>query len=248
MGYNAGFDRLAEKYDKFHKAHESFAEIVERWCPRSNDLRFLDVGCGTGTETRQVMQTLGCVAVGVDVALGMLRKAKRKGEGAFWIRGEAERLPFLSGAFRCVGCFFSAHHFSDLERAASELWRVLCGSGVALVFTISHEQMGRSAEHLYLPEVADWDVRHVPEVVALCDIMRRQGFWVGVEEIHYETRRVDDNFVKRIRNRYRFALQQMSAECIDAGVKRIEADLRMGRGRRDEMMCTVLVCAKGDGD
>src|ERR1035437_5384966 len=85
--------------------------------------RVLDIGCGTGTLTRQIACSLPdtqrlCV-VGVDAARAMIAVARRKAKRLPNIAFEAvlaEQLPFADGSFdRAVSTLFFHHINADLK-------------------------------------------------------------------------------------------------------------------------------------
>ena len=109
-------------------------------------VRVLDVGCGTGTLTRQIARALpdpqrSCV-VGVDAATAMIAVARRKAQGLPNIAFEAalaEQLPFADGSFdRAVSTMFFHHINADLKsRALDEMWRTLVPGGTAVVADVT---------------------------------------------------------------------------------------------------------------
>ena len=96
-------------------------------------MRVLELGCGTGEFTRRVAPA-GPSLVALDLSAELLARARaRVLDGARFVRGNAEALPFPAGAFDVVyGC--SVLHHLDLEMALGEVRRVL-GPGGRLVFS-----------------------------------------------------------------------------------------------------------------
>ena len=97
----------------------------------------LDVGCGAGGSLRRFVQHHGSPArsVGLDISLGMLRRAggdadvARAGGRVNWILGDAESLPFTATSFDVVICVNSLSHLKSLDRALRNLRRVLRRGG-----------------------------------------------------------------------------------------------------------------------
>jgi ubiquinone/menaquinone biosynthesis C-methylase UbiE len=111
----------------------------------SGPLSVLDVGCGTGTLTRQLIAALpaggGRWVVGVDAAEAMIRVARRKGAGLPGLQFDAalaEDLPYPAGCFdRAVSTFFFHHLDLGLKRRSlAELWRVLRPGGRAVIVDV----------------------------------------------------------------------------------------------------------------
>ncbi len=91
-------------------------------------LRILDVGCGTGEMAFALRSAFpDAKVVGLDLAPGMLRQARRKGdwrEKMVWVRGDAERLPFADASFDLVTCANSLIFYPAPVIALGEMRRV----------------------------------------------------------------------------------------------------------------------------
>jgi len=108
--------------------------------------RVIDVGCGTGTLTREIAGAVPgdrppCV-VGVDAATGMIAVARRKAKQLPNIAFEAalaEQLPFSEGSFDCALSTMFFHHINaDLKcRTLNEIWRTLVPGGRTVIVDVS---------------------------------------------------------------------------------------------------------------
>lgn len=105
----------------------------------------LDVGCGTGTLTRQIFDALPDGAnryvVGIDAAEAMITVAARKTgnrPGLAFTAALAEDLPYPTASFdRAVSTFFFHHLNADLKvRSLNELWRILRPGGSAIILDV----------------------------------------------------------------------------------------------------------------
>ena len=91
---------------------------------------FLDIGCGTGWAVRRVAYLLGTEgrAHGIDISPGMIERARAASTGignvAFHV-ANSEKLPFEDGAFDCIICTLSFHHYFHPSRVLDEVSRVL---------------------------------------------------------------------------------------------------------------------------
>jgi SAM-dependent methyltransferase len=113
--------------------------------------RALDVACGTGMSTRALVEIAGDV-VGMDGSAEMLHAA-RNVDGARFVRGEAELLPFAQGVFDAITCC-SAVHWFDQQRFFAEAARVLSPDGWIVLY--DHFYIG---EMIDVPEFAEWTGR-----------------------------------------------------------------------------------------
>ena len=111
--------------------------LRERVRPRPGDVA-LDVACGPGNTTRRLAKDIGDgLVVGSDVSPSMLARAVRDtpGEGAAYVRADAEALPFRDGSFDVVTCYGALYLMADPFAAVDELLRVLAPGGRLALLT-----------------------------------------------------------------------------------------------------------------
>lgn len=103
----------------------------------------LDVGCGEGRHSWEVLRRNGCLICALDIGEESMVKAgyvfrlmdeqgESKGRWAL-LRGDAMSLPFRDGCFDRVICSEVLEHLPDDERGIRELVRVLKGDGVLAI-------------------------------------------------------------------------------------------------------------------
>ena len=111
-------------------AFEAVAEVAPR--------RVLEVGCGPGEASERIARELGAEVVALDVSPRMAELARRRGVDARV--GDVQRLPFADGEFDCALAAWMLFHVADLDRALSELARVLRPGGrlVAATNSVAH--------------------------------------------------------------------------------------------------------------
>ena len=108
--------------------------------------RALDVGCGTGRHTLNLLINGAAHVVGVDASPGMLAKAREKlahfmpHRLALVEHGDLARLPFDDASFDVVVCALVLEHADDLRAPYAEFARVLKPGGHVVVSDI-HAQM-----------------------------------------------------------------------------------------------------------
>jgi len=122
------FDRIAPVYDAMNRTMT--AGLDQRWRRTTaaavvhpgDDV--LDACCATGGLAIACARTGGTVT-GLDFSERMLERARRKAAGLKWVRGDLLALPFADGSFDAATVGFGVRNVEDLERALSELRRVL---------------------------------------------------------------------------------------------------------------------------
>ncbi len=96
----------------------------------------LDGGCGHGLEL-QALSAAGLKPVGVDVSAEMLRVARGTAPAARLLQADLTRLPLASASLDGVWSLHALLHVLDLDRALSEVARVLrSGAPAALTFAV----------------------------------------------------------------------------------------------------------------
>ena len=108
--------------------------------PSVQGLQGLDVGCGEGTNTREVAER-GARMTGIDIAPTFIRHAqdteKDQPLGIDYRVADALDLPFEAGCFDFATAFMSLMDVPDQETALAEIHRVLRPGGF-LQFSILH--------------------------------------------------------------------------------------------------------------
>lgn len=108
----------------------SFA-LLDSALPSGGRTRFLDAGCGTGTNLRHLAARGR--AVGIDISLDAIRFCRSRGVTV--VRGSLLTLPFAAESFDCVTSFDVIYHrwVADDRAAMREMVRVLRPGGLLLV-------------------------------------------------------------------------------------------------------------------
>jgi ubiquinone/menaquinone biosynthesis C-methylase UbiE len=120
------YDRRAPEYDDFYRGTGLFAERLRPgWADELATLKgvlaalrfdaFLDVACGTGYMT----ESLRGLVTGLDQSGSMLAVARSRLPGAWFVRGDALRIPFRSKQFECL---VAGHFYRHLDQPARELF------------------------------------------------------------------------------------------------------------------------------
>ena len=122
----SAYDRFMGRYSRPLAA--TFADAVGI----AGGQRVLDVGCGPGALTEELVRRVGASGVSaVDPSEPFVEECALRNPGVDVRLGKAEELPFADGAFDAVVAQLVLHFVSDPAAAASELRRVLRPGGSA---------------------------------------------------------------------------------------------------------------------
>ena len=139
-----------------------------------NGKRMLDVGCGRGG-TVHAAQTYfrPALAVGVDLTSGGVEFSKRRHRfpNTWFLRGNAEHLPFADGSFDVVTNVESSHHYGNIESFYRNVMRVLSPGGVFLYTTYlpAGQFVGDQKYLAELGFILERERNISPNVIAACD-------------------------------------------------------------------------------
>jgi SAM-dependent methyltransferase len=134
------FDVAAEAYDRFMGRYSRLLS------PQLADLagvrkgqRVLDVGCGPGALTTELVKRLGPGAIAaVDPSEPFVAAARTRNPGVDVRQAPAERLPFEDGAFDAALAQLVVHFMSDPVAGLAEMTRVTRREGVVAACVWDH--------------------------------------------------------------------------------------------------------------
>ena len=197
------FDSFAEEYDNVAgKSMTFFAGLLIRDLQIPENPRVLDVGCGTGVSTFQLMREVQGRGMfyGLDISQKMLDLARRRAADLGYAnvefkKGDAEQLDFPESSFDLVISNQAFFFFSDKQKALNEMLRVLRPTGqVALLFFA--EPSLKEIKEIYV-KVRNRHTKHVTPKISLKlidleetnELFDRSGFKktriFGIHQIDY---------------------------------------------------------------
>ena len=126
-------------------AFEAIREVLPR--------RVLEVGCGEGEFAQRLVSELGAQVVAVDQSARMVELARERSVDARV--GDVQELPFDDGSFDAAIAAWMLYHVPQLDRALSELARVLRAGGRLVTVTNRADHLG---EMFRLVGVDRWEL------------------------------------------------------------------------------------------
>jgi ubiquinone/menaquinone biosynthesis C-methylase UbiE len=133
----AFFDRHAEEsqeYNVFTAATNQrlIQACIDRTGIRTGE-RILDVGCGSGIFSHWLAER-GLKVSALDISPKLIALGRARYPNVEFQVGDAEHLPYESGAFDAVSLFGVIHHFPDPAQLAREVARVTKPGGSFFAF------------------------------------------------------------------------------------------------------------------
>ena len=133
--------RFAEGPDPREVAFQAVAEARPR--------RILEVGCGEGELAERMQRELDAEVVALDQSVRMVQLTRERGVNARL--GDVRELPFRDGEFDCAVAAWVLFHVAEVERAISELARVLRPGGRLVAVTNGAEHVAELYELIGAP-------------------------------------------------------------------------------------------------
>ncbi len=159
-----GFDRSAPEYDDLLRHNrEGAARLVSALPPGRYD-EILDVGCGTGFVSQEMIARFGTSRVtGVDPSSGMLQQFREKltalSAEVTLIEAGVHEMPVADGAFDAVVSGMAFHWFPEKPAAVAAMARRLRPGGVLGILaagTGTDEEFRQILEGIRPPVPAEW--------------------------------------------------------------------------------------------
>ncbi|GIW04607.1 MAG: hypothetical protein KatS3mg059_1227 [Thermomicrobiales bacterium] len=219
------FDDYAADYARHRRVHPGVFEALES--SLAHAARVLDVGCGTGNYAIALRHRCDISVVGIDPSKSMLEQAAERSRDVHWICGRAEVLPFAAQSFDLIFSVDVVHHIRDRLAAFREARRVLRPGGWCCTVTDSEEDIVRREPlSRYFPATVPVELARYPRVATIEQELATAGF-NDIRREHVEHPFVVTD-VEPYRSRVFSSLRLIADEQVEAGVRRMEADLRHG--------------------
>lgn len=146
----AYFNRLAPSWDADENSTAEERRELLGFLPLANSKRILDIGCGTGVITGDLLQLSGGDVTAVDLSPKMIEIAKKK-------YGGQKNIEFIAGDFLTLklkhydlAVIYNAYpHFSDPEALSESLNGALSKNGYfAIIHSMSRDRLVRHHQNV----------------------------------------------------------------------------------------------------
>jgi ubiquinone/menaquinone biosynthesis C-methylase UbiE len=155
---------------------------------------YLDIGCGTGNYT-DALQRKGFRFIGIDPSFEMLEKAKSKNQQIDWRIGTAENTGLQNSSVDGIMASLTIHHWPDLKKGFSELFRILKGNGSLVIFTSTPKQMKGYWLNHYFPKMMSASTIQMPSFENVQTAMTEVGFNISGTEKYFVKPNLEDKFL-----------------------------------------------------
>jgi ubiquinone/menaquinone biosynthesis C-methylase UbiE len=207
--------------------------------PQPNGL-YLDIGCGTGNYTI-ALADMGLNFVGVEPSEKMLRVAGDKNDKVSWLLAGAEQIPVDDNLFDGAIATLTIHHWTDIEKAFTEIYRVLKHGGKMVLFTALPQQMKGYWLNHYFPKMLEASILQMPSFDMIKDAADAAGFVICATDKYFISDDLEDLFLYSGKNKPELYLDAAirkgissfsalaNAEEVEDGLLKLQGDLDTGR-------------------
>lgn len=239
------YDRIARGYDRHRGGGGPYFDTLVALLRRGTGNRALELGAGTGNNTRALLEAIPCRLTALEPSRGMLEQAAAKGIRAAWVRGRAEQLPFAEASFDFVFATYVLHYIPDLSALFRECARVLRPGAHAAFVTAPHGYITGHPMNRYFPSYARIDIERFQAVETIQAALRKSGFdETGAETASAPPRPIDSTYLASVEGKYISTFELIPEEEYEAGLRRLRAEIS-AKGQLDEVIAWQAVTVWG---
>jgi ubiquinone/menaquinone biosynthesis C-methylase UbiE len=188
------YDQIGHSYDQTRSADPVITASICKLLSPHKAGHYLDIGCGSGNYTI-ALSKLGYKITGVDISAEMLNKAKAKSDAVTWIKSNAKKLQFDDEEFDGAICTLATHHIQELDKAFSEIYRVLKPKTRSVIFTATPTQMRNYWLCHYFPKMMSDACETMQEQNDMIKCLETAGFSNTITEKFFITNQLTDWFL-----------------------------------------------------
>jgi len=188
------YDTIGKGYNQTRRADPYLASRLLHHLSPIKSGYYLDIGCGTGNYTHALQQA-GYKLIGIDPSSEMLNKARARYRQIDWQRGTAESTGLADEIANGITAFLTIHHWTDLNQAFRELYRVLKPAGKIVIFTSTPQQMRGYWLNHYFPVMLEDSTVQMPALERIEKVMADAGFLMAGTETYAVRPDLQDQFL-----------------------------------------------------
>lgn len=247
------YDQIAHLYDsqpyRSRAVDPEFLAFLHEW-GADRPLAMLDIACGTGSQLVANREAApGCIAVGADRSLGMLRQAAAKTREIAWLQADSAGLPFAAGSFDFVFCQYAFHHFNDKAAMLRQTYSGLRPGGRFVLRNLCPQQSEDWLYYHYFPEALVVDLLDFWPPDAIAAVMEGAGFApvaIKLEHLRFDVNLTEWLQIVRDRRDSCSQLQAIPDEAYAAGIHQLEEEIAGAAGSTVHADHLCMVTIRGD--
>ena len=234
------YDQIGEGYNLTRTADPYISSRLYNLLTANDKGVYLDIGCGTGNYTI-ALHARGVELTGVDPSEAMLKAAKNRNDKIVWKKGTAENIPVENKSVDGVVGSLTIHHWANLSKGFSEIYRVLRENGKVVLFTSTPKQMHGYWLNYYFPEIMKKSIEQMPKLVLVKKYLMENNFKNMITEKYFVQPNLKDLFLYSGKHQPAFYLNKKIRQGIssfsdlanegeiETGLIKLKKDIRTGK-------------------
>jgi SAM-dependent methyltransferase len=222
---------IFETYDHHRSyAHSEIVQLI-RFGEIESNSKILDLGCGTGNLSEQLLECIPVDIIGIDKSLQMLNKARKKSLQVLCGDAGHVSLPLKDNSFDLVIGAFVIHHIKNRMALIRECFRIL-NDGALIILTSSHRQIENLHPVLndFFPSLVEIDKRRFPKLTELDNSFQNAGFKrIKHGELIINRIPIDMDYLDKVKSKYVSTFHLLSDDEFKAGVEKLETFIKTNK-------------------
>lgn len=219
------YSQISKTYDNHRSYVELNMETFIRFADLKNRMKILDVGCGTGNLSAQIMESINIDSVGIDISFQMLQKAKKKALDVVCADVDYG-VPLNDRTFDAVIGSYFLHYIKNREFLITDCFRILKENGPLIFLTSSHDQIEQLHPVMkeFFPSLIERDKERFPDIPELDYFFKAAGFKnIRHGELIISRIPIDMTYLEKVKNRFVSTFYLLSEREFNRGVEKLEA-------------------------
>ncbi len=218
------YNDISKTYD--HYRSYAYSEVMQlmRFGRIEKGMKILDLGCGTGNLSAQLLDCISLETIGVDKSLPMLEKASKKGLKVLCADADLNPLPFKDESLDVVIGAYVIQHIKNRVDLIRECHRIL-NEGALILLTSSHVQIENLHPVMkeFFPSLIEMDKKRFPEISKLDYFFESAGFRdIRHEELVISKIPIDMVYLDKVKNKFVSTFHLLPENEFMAGVEKLD--------------------------
>jgi ubiquinone/menaquinone biosynthesis C-methylase UbiE len=227
------YDEISKIYDDVRKSDTILINRFLQEIPAIDELKILDIGCGTGNYTnllQKVTQANHHQVYGIEPSEGMIIKARKKNSHIIFQQATADDIPSEDNFFDFVFMTDVIHHIPDIHKMFSEIHRILKPQGKVCIVTQSHQQIEVRPIVQFFPGTVRVDKERYPDINEIIAAAQFECLIYLKQEILFEGEAVElgADYLELVRKKGYSMLHLLTEHEYQTGLNNLEKAVQNG--------------------
>lgn len=234
------YDKIGVNYNSTRKADAYIAGRLHALLNPVPGGKYIDIGTGTGNYLK-ALSDMGLDFTGIEPSATMIEKARLHNPTAQIIQAKAERIPLPDNSFDGGMGTFTVHHWDDMRKGFSEIYRILKPGSDFVLLSFTPEQLHNYWLYHYFPNTMTRSGQVVVSIEEMTAIFESCGFTGVITEKYFVHEGLTDHFlysnkykpeqylIPEIRNNASSFTVYADQPEVERGLVQLEADIQSGK-------------------